>query len=114
MGKVADNITYHLVDTTAILVATHPIYATIETLIAGMPDETSMKARLIVSAANYAGIGLLFSRGRDFSRKKFSITENTKEKTQIIHDMVYASPSAMSCTPLNSNGTPLPTILKPC
>ncbi len=82
---------YHVVDTTAMLTSTNPLYTAVETMVSGLSDETSIKARLYVAGLSYAGVSLLFARGRDLSRKIFGITDKTKERVQQIHDTVYTA-----------------------
>ncbi len=82
---------YHIVDTTALLVSTNPFYSILEKIAYGMTDETSINARLNVAWMSYAGIALLYVKGRDLSREIFHITDKTREKIQKIHDALYTS-----------------------
>lgn len=88
-GKVKDTLKYHLVDSTAILTESTPAFAAYETFIAGMSPEISMNTRLIASASAYAGLGYLYGKGRDISRKIFKITDKTNERIQQLHDSFY-------------------------
>ena len=82
---------YHLVDSTAMLVESNPVFAAFEVGIVGMSDLTSLYARLIATATIYGGLGSVYGKGRDFSKKIFKITDQTKERTQKIHDLVYTA-----------------------
>lgn len=87
--KVFDNLKYHVVDSTALLASSHPIFSTIDTMVAGMSDDVSINARLCITGLTYAGLGWVVGRGRDLSRKLFNITNKTRERTQQIHDSLY-------------------------
>ena len=76
----------HLVDTTAVLASTNPIFALFENVFLGMSDDVSLNARLFASGISYLGMGSAISRGRDLSRKLFKIKDTTSEKIQTIHD----------------------------
>lgn len=95
MGKIKDWIRkqskFHFVDGTALLLATNPIYSAFETTVAGMSDDVSIRARLIVTGITYLGMGSLFSRGRDLSRRLFKISDETRERIQVLHDIGYAA-----------------------
>lgn len=84
-----ENLKQHVVDTTAILAESTPIFAAYETALAGMSDEVSINARLIAAGLGYVGFGSLLTRGRDLWRSKFNITDETKEKIQVLHDTLY-------------------------
>lgn len=71
---------YHVIDSTALLAASNPIYSVFETCIAGMSDSVSINARLVATGLSYLGMGTMFARGRDFSRRLFKITDKTKER----------------------------------
>ena len=77
------------VDSTALLVATTPILASLENIVLGMTDEVSMNARLFAAGATYFGFGFLTAKGRDLYRKFFNITDKTTEKRQQINDSLY-------------------------
>lgn len=88
--KIAERLKFHAVDTTALLTASNPIFSALEVTACGMSDELSIHARLLATGTAYAGIGTLFRMGRDFSRRIFEINDQTKERTQGIHDTLYA------------------------
>lgn len=79
----------HFSDCTANLAVSTPIAAGLETFFAGMSDDVSINARLISAIFSYVGVGSLVSRGRDFYKNIFHITDNTNEKTQTMHDAIY-------------------------
>lgn len=94
MGKKLEKIyefgKTHIVDSTGLLAVTNPIFATFENVFLGMSDEVSLNARLFATGITYAGMGSLFSRGRDLSRKLFNVKDTSKEGIQFVHDTGYA------------------------
>ncbi len=96
MGRKAkdwliNNAKYHFTDSTSLLAVLTPIFAAFETGVAGMSDEVSTNARLTAAGLTYfAGMGGLWGKGNDISRKIFKITDKSKEKTQSIHDCLYS------------------------
>lgn len=83
LSKLYEMGKYHLVDTTAACAATNPIFSAFETEVSGMSDETSIKARLIITGASYFLLmGSALSRGRDLYRKVFKVKDNISERAQ--------------------------------
>lgn len=89
MKRMINHLKYHLVDSTALLAESTPVFAAFEVGIAGMSDATSMNARMLAAGIAYAGVGYLFGKGRDLSRKLLKITDQTKERIQQICDIGY-------------------------
>lgn len=89
--KIKELLKYHVVDTTALLTSSTPVYAAMEVGVVGMSDQVSLGSRLAAAGLSYGGIALAFSRGRDISRKIFGINDSTRERTQTLHDAVYAA-----------------------
>ncbi|MEK6829702.1 MAG: hypothetical protein AABY15_06290 [Nanoarchaeota archaeon] len=87
--KAKDNLKTHFVGSTALLAASTPIFAVVETMGLGMSNEVSLNARLLAAGLTYGGLGFLAVKGRDSYRKFLKITDKTKERTQQIHDSVY-------------------------
>ena len=87
--RVKDSLSYHLVDSTALLAESTPIFAAFETGIAGMSDDISINARLIAAGLAYAGVGTALAKGRDLWRKVFKVSDTTKERVQMLHDTAY-------------------------
>ena len=89
--KAKENLVYHLIDSTGLLFESTPAYAAMETSRwVGMPDDISMNARLIAAGLTYVGgMGIAYSKGRDFYRKTFGITAKAKEIVQAPNDAVY-------------------------
>ncbi len=98
--KVREGLKYHLVDTTALLTASNPIYSGTETLITRMSDGISINARLIASGIAYLGVGFVFARGRDLSKKLFKINDRTKELVQYSHDIAFTATMNLVFAPL--------------
>ena len=76
--KLAEQLKKNIVDSTALLIATTPIFAGLETMVLGMPNEVSLNARLLVAGTTYAGFGFLAAKGRDLCRKFLNISDITK------------------------------------
>ncbi len=87
--KIAQKLKKSMVDSTALLVATTPIFAGLENITLGMTDEVSMNARLLAAGTTYAGFGFLAAKGRDLYRKLFNITDKTPEGRQQVNDCLY-------------------------
>lgn len=87
--KTKDLLKYHLSDTTAINNFAVPVCAAMETIIGGVSDNVSLKARLGAVGLGYLGLAFALSKGRDLSRKLFKINEKSKEKIQLMHDSLY-------------------------
>ncbi len=87
--KISNVLKYSFSDSTALLTSTNPIFTVYEVGLSGMTDEVSIKSRLIISGATYAGLGYVYGKFRDISRNYFNITDKSKERTQSIHDGVY-------------------------
>jgi len=90
LKKVKESLKYQFIDSTAITAVVTPIFALFETNIAGISDENSINARLLSTGLNYIGIGRLFSKGLDISRKLFNINPKTSEKLRQLHDASYS------------------------
>lgn len=100
VSKTVDNLKYHVVDSTALLAESTPIFAAFETGLAGMSDDISMNARLFATGLTYlGGMGYAYAKGRDLSRKLFKIKDTTKEKIQGFHDSVYLGAFNLAVAP---------------
>ncbi len=82
------------------LTESNPIYSFIETGIAGMSVDVSIRARLLATGLSYLGLGYIFAKGREFSKEIFKITQKTKEKIQHFHDMTYTTAFNLALTPI--------------
>jgi len=89
LSKTLGNIKNYLVDTTSLLILSNPMYASLETFISGMDVKTSLESRIKVSLLAYTGLGFLYVKGRDFSKKVFKVNEKSSEKTHALHDSLY-------------------------
>jgi len=90
----------HLVDTTALLVVSHPIYAAMETLVMNIPEDVSLRTRGIATVTSFAGLGWLYAKGRDASRGYFGIDQECSEMSQTVHDTGYAIGFAGAVSPV--------------
>lgn len=89
--KAKTVLTYHFIDSTAMLAETTPAFAAYEVFGAGMSREVSMNTRLIIAGLTLGGLGGLYGKGRDISRRVFHIDKETRESVQHLHDALYTS-----------------------
>ena len=70
LKRIKKELKAHLVDSTALLAESTPVFAAFETGIAGMSDEISLNARLLATGLTYfGGMGYAYAKGRDIYRK---------------------------------------------
>ncbi len=86
MGK---NLTKYVAENTAIVSFITPVFAGLETILIGMDNNDSIRARVIGIAAVYLGIGTLYSRGRDKFREKFNVNSGDSESKIQFYDTLY-------------------------
>ena len=98
-GLIPGWLKYHVVDGTALLAASNPVYSAFEVGLAGMSDDVSIKARSFATLLTFLGMGTAFSRGRDVSRKLFHITDKTNEAIQYTHDTIYTAAFNLAVAP---------------
>jgi len=89
--NLTEKLKYHFVDSTAVMTITNPVMAALETSpLVGMTNDVSMNARMLGTTLTYLGLGSLYAKGRDLSKRIFHITPETTEKTKQVHDALYA------------------------
>lgn len=79
---IKTELPYHAVNSLAQLSLATPIFALYETIMANMSIEQSMNTRYWAAVITFAGVGYLDAKVRDYVRKKFNVTDQTKVKTQ--------------------------------
>lgn len=89
IGNIYEKVRNHIVDTTAILVASNPIFTISENVISGMSDKLSLANRINGSALFYLGAGYVFAKGRDFYYDLLKIDKDSKLKG--FHDAVWGT-----------------------
>lgn len=89
--RIKAGIKTHLVDSTALSIVSNPVFSAFETMVAGMSNENSIHARMVGTGLTYAGMGRLFTKGMDLSRKLFKIKSETPERIKQLHDAAYAT-----------------------
>jgi hypothetical protein len=97
--KSQEALKKHVVDSTAILVLSNPLYSTLETVVSGMSNSNSINARTFGTGLTYAGMGRLFTKGLDLSRKKFNIVSESSEKVKHLHDAFYSAAFNIAISP---------------
>jgi hypothetical protein len=89
--KTTNRVKNYLVDTTSVLWLSTPVYSAMETLASGMSVATSLESRIKVACIAYAGLGTIYVKGRELSKKIFKINENSSEKKHMLHDSIYGA-----------------------
>ncbi|MBI4163512.1 MAG: hypothetical protein HY512_01500 [Candidatus Aenigmarchaeota archaeon] len=97
--KALEGLRDNMVNSTAVLVCTHPIYAFLETGAFKMTHQVSINARYNVTMLMYGGLGLGLTYGRKLSRQFFNITDKTNEWTQFAHDALYTLAVSLPINP---------------
>jgi len=80
---------YNASDATAISIESIPFFAAFEVGVSGMSDEVSLRTRLSATVLAYCGLGWAYGKGRDTWRKAFSVTDDSSEALQAVHDAGY-------------------------
>lgn len=95
-----DYLKDNVVVSTAILSVSNPLFAVFELDVAKMSHATSINAKGLAALITYGGMGLVFDKGRDLSRRLFKVNEKSKGITQGIHDSLYSlAYNAVICPP---------------
>lgn len=89
ISNLFEGMKNHLVDTTAILVQSTPVYGLVETL-TGMPNDISLNSRLVAAGTFYAGMGKIWTAGRELSAKLFKVGKKSSERAIALHDAAYS------------------------
>lgn len=79
----------HFVNSTAFLSVVTPLYAAMHNFI-GVSDEVSMTNRVLVAGLTYLGIGYLYAKGLEKSRKTFRVAKENSELAYGAHDTSYS------------------------
>ena len=87
-GKLFEKLKRYFVDITGMLLASTPIAAAIEVFVIRLSVSISLESRLKVLGLAYLGLGIIYTRGRDFSKNLFKIN-NSSEKKRVVHDSIY-------------------------
>ncbi len=113
-NHVKKGLEYHVVDSTAMLLSTNPLFAVSENIVSEMNDPVAIKARAFASLSVYLGTGSLISGGRDLTRKLFRVTDESSEKKQIWCDIGYNMAFNAVFGPImyTLSGAELPSIIK--
>ncbi len=89
----------HGIDSTAICTVVNPPMSALETYVVKMSNQVSQNARMIAALLTFGGIGFVFSRGRDLSRKLFNINQEKSEIIKQVHDTCYGIAYAAITSP---------------
>lgn len=99
LRNISSGLANHVVDSTAIITAINPVMSIVEKTINGMSNDVSINARILGTAMTFGGLGSVYSRGRDFSRKLFRVKASATEKAKQIHDTLYSMAYAVIISP---------------
>ncbi len=86
---IISRVEKQMVDATALVVASQPVYAFFELYVGHVPPDTSFGSRLWAIGTTYAGVGLLVSMCREWWKSRARIAPGSSEKRKLIHDMGY-------------------------
>lgn len=86
----------YIVDVVATTAVTTPVLAGLETLVAGMSTEVSLKARAIGVGLAVGGVATLFTYGREYFKKLF---KNNNGIPPFRYDAQYAAFFALATSP---------------
>jgi hypothetical protein len=89
--KFVDAVKYNVVDSTGMMIESNPLFSAVEVGLVHYTDMASINARIFFTASAYLGVGFLYGKGRDVSRKIFKVTDQTKEWKQHTHDILYTA-----------------------
>jgi len=90
--KSKDILKNHFIDTTAALSVANPVLSAFEVCpLNNMEDIESIAARVTGTGLFYLGLGSVFSKGRDISKKVFGITKDTSKVLRFGCDAVYGT-----------------------
>lgn len=87
---MAQALRWHIVSTTGLMIGTTSVYALVELYIIGMDPVVSLRARLLIMALAFGGLGLAFVRLRELSKRIFGISdEHSSNRRIVVHDLLY-------------------------
>lgn len=98
LKQVIGGLERHLVDSTAIVAVTTPVFGALEKF-SGMSNELSIEARKLGAYITYAGFGYAAAGGRELWRYLFSVDDKTDKRTQNIHDHIYFGLLSLATSP---------------
>lgn len=87
--KIVTYVKQYIVDTGAPLLIINPTFAAIEIFFSQMSIAASINARIRSLIVVFLGIGILFAKGRDYSRAIFGLSDTSSEFNQSLHDGLY-------------------------
>jgi hypothetical protein len=99
LKNISRGLVNHVVDSTAIVTAINPVMSIVEKTVNGMSNDISINARILGTAITYGGLGSVYSKGRDLSRKLFGITASSTEKVKGVHDHLFSLAYSTVITP---------------
>ena len=89
----------YVVDSTAVLSASTPIFAGLEMLVMQIPAENSVNARLLSAKLTYMGMGYAVGKAREFYLKMMQVSDQTSKSAKFLYDAAYVALFNMAVTP---------------
>lgn len=100
MGKLTEILKEHFVDVVGGVSGGSPLYAFLETKVAGFPHNASINSKLTGIGFSIFGLGTLFSKGRDYSKEYFEVTKDSNLRRKFTHDAIYGAAFSLVSSPL--------------
>ncbi len=91
MSNLGFIVKKHFVDATAQISFGTPFNGFMDTFVAGLSPSHSLRARVMTAGFVYCGLGSLYSRGMDYSRKLFKFSQRKSELIKHAHDAAYTA-----------------------
>ena len=89
--KVAGGFRQHFIDNLALTASAVPFFALVETTKGHMTWQESLATRTGAFLLGLAGVGSLYSRGSDWTRKIINVSDRTNEFAQWVADITYCA-----------------------
>lgn len=93
--SLGDLAKHWVVDNTGLMIASHPIYAGVETMVSGLDVGVSIDTRINVTKLSFLGLGIAYAKGRDITKKLFGIDKNSPKKVHGTYDAIYGATFAL-------------------
>lgn len=89
----------YAVDVVAITAVTTPVLSALETMVAGMSTEVSVKARILGIGLSVAGVASIFTYGREYFKRMLGKDMNGNNLPAFTYDARYAAFFAAALSP---------------
>ena len=96
---IAKKLKRYAVDVVATTAVATPVLSALETMVAGMSNEVSIKARILGVGLSVAGVATIFTYGREYFRRLFGRDMNGNNLPAFTYDARYAAFFAAALSP---------------